>query len=167
MTGPPLLPFNIAARESSRNPPICLLGPWQPKQLLKSTGRTFFSKNSMACASGAFTASWAPPGNRERPARTNVAAVAAVMMVARFKRHTPSVGLMQPTAHTYSTKPEVPPPTPSFVRRGLSISGGEQSPLLTKEGVGGGSAEFAGEREHEYPGDRPSLRNRVFPAELE
>src|SRR5688500_12205477 len=49
--------------------------------------------------------------------------------LSRF-RHTPN---SHPALHRTGNQP---PPTPSFVRRGLPV---RRSPLLTKEGVGGGS----------------------------
>src|SRR5579885_1805099 len=46
--GPELPPARIAARESSRRPPFCLEGPWQPWHRAASTGRIDLSKNSTA-----------------------------------------------------------------------------------------------------------------------
>ena len=46
-------PFKIASRESSRKPPDCFLGPWQPMQCSTSMGLTAVSKKSSRSAAWA------------------------------------------------------------------------------------------------------------------
>ena len=52
IAGPESPPLIRAARESSRRPAFCLLGPWQLMQWASRTGRTFPSKNSTRAGSG-------------------------------------------------------------------------------------------------------------------
>src|SRR6185295_15605251 len=79
IAGPVSPPRNTAARESSRSPPCCFVGPWHPMQLATSSGRTFFSKNSRFA--GVLTDSAADAAG---PPALSAA------QVKRATRHTPS-----------------------------------------------------------------------------